>query len=215
MFNATFDNVSVISWWRKPEKTTDLPQITDKHFQTLWKSSDQYLSFIHGLTRLVKKEKHQWINYTKKVVLCLAFLMGLYSQINYNGFYMGYSGRMILDLQLPITTNVVSSNTVSIIIVICICPPGALIWLINLFLFLFWVITGGLLQAQGRSSCNIFIKWSCGAYTNNNYVWCTTTIHQTKYSRWILLLIMSSYKPPVITRNKLLLIMSSYKLSFA
>ena len=26
---------------------------------------------------------------------------------------------------------------VSIIIVICICPPGALIWLINLFLFLF------------------------------------------------------------------------------
>ena len=77
----------------------------------LWKSSDQYLSFIHGLTRLVKKEKHQWINYTKKVVLCLAFLMGLYSQINYNGFYMGYSGRMILDLQLPITTNVVSSNT--------------------------------------------------------------------------------------------------------
>ena len=24
---------------------------------------------------------------------------------------MGYSGRMILDLQLPITTNVVSSNT--------------------------------------------------------------------------------------------------------
>jgi hypothetical protein len=26
---------------------------------------------------------------------------------------------------------------VSILIVICICPPGALIWLINLFLFLF------------------------------------------------------------------------------
>jgi hypothetical protein len=25
---------------------------------------------------------------------------------------------------------------VSIIIVICICPPGALVWLINLFLFL-------------------------------------------------------------------------------
>ena len=34
VFNATFNNISVISWWSvllvgKPEKTTDLPQVTD------------------------------------------------------------------------------------------------------------------------------------------------------------------------------------------
>jgi hypothetical protein len=33
VFNATFNNMSVISWQRKPEyseKTTDLPQVTEK-----------------------------------------------------------------------------------------------------------------------------------------------------------------------------------------
>jgi hypothetical protein len=41
VFNATFSNISVVSWRsvllveeaRVPEKTTDLPQVTDKLYQ--------------------------------------------------------------------------------------------------------------------------------------------------------------------------------------
>jgi hypothetical protein len=40
VFNATFNNISAISWWSAllvefPEKTTDLPQVTDKLYLTM------------------------------------------------------------------------------------------------------------------------------------------------------------------------------------
>jgi hypothetical protein len=59
VFNATFNNISVISWrqfyWRRkpedPEKTTDLSQVNDKH-------NGAHLDLIEIRTHNISGDRH-------------------------------------------------------------------------------------------------------------------------------------------------------------
>jgi hypothetical protein len=47
VFNATFNNILVTSWWsvllvEYPEKTTNLPKVTDKLYQNIVESGVKY-----------------------------------------------------------------------------------------------------------------------------------------------------------------------------
>ena len=60
VFNATFNNISVISWWsvllvetpEYPEKTTDLPQVIDKlnHINHIMLYTSPWEGFKHNIS---------------------------------------------------------------------------------------------------------------------------------------------------------------------
>jgi hypothetical protein len=60
----------------------------------------------------------------------------MYVYVHISHFLHECACTTIIDIS-PRIFRLIYCCCVSIIIVICICPPGALIWLINLFLFLF------------------------------------------------------------------------------
>jgi hypothetical protein len=63
VFNTTFNNISVISWWsvlwmeeaRVPEKTTDLRQVADKLYHIVYRI---YLATSRIQTNKVRGDRH-------------------------------------------------------------------------------------------------------------------------------------------------------------
>ena len=72
VFNATFNNISVISWRRKqeyPEKTTDLPQVTDKLYHIMQSSRVLLVLRVTPGYSSNKTDRHDITGIMLKVVL--------------------------------------------------------------------------------------------------------------------------------------------------
>ena len=103
-----------------------------------------------SLSSLKKKKKKK-----KNAVISLSFIIRL---CNYVLFLPECACCTIIDIS-PQIFSLMYCCCVSIIIVICMCPPVALIWLINVFLFLF------LFRIISKyDDCNIHSSTQCDKY---------------------------------------------------
>ena len=101
VFNATFNNISVISWrqfcwWRKPdypEKTTDLSQYTDKNYHLL--TLPEHLS---------SSPVSSGVRVTRSLVLCVCFVDSWLSFLFWSLCCLSF------DLRILITSLVYSNS---------------------------------------------------------------------------------------------------------
>jgi hypothetical protein len=84
------------------------------------------------------------------------YQQGTYVYVHISLFLPECACTTIIDIS-PRIFSLMYFCCVSIIIVICICPPGALIWLLNLFLFLYVPRTVKGLRSNNKLWFDIYV----------------------------------------------------------